>query len=88
MDVEERVRALEDLSLRSSSKVLALELAIRAMISAHPDRSSAKASFDRLCSELLHRVSDLGFDDGRLASDTAKQTTLLEKELTALRGCF
>lgn len=88
MELELRLRAIEDFAGRNGAKVIALELAIRALISTHQNRALAAQKFDLLSAEILDRATELGFEEGLPASDATSQNSLLRDELQTLRSCF
>jgi hypothetical protein len=88
MELEFRLKAIEDLAQRNAAKVIALELAVRSLISTHQDRILAAQKFDLLSAEILDRATELGFEGGLPASVATTQKSLLRDELQTLRGCF
>lgn len=86
--MEDRIRALEGLATQTGAKLVAVELAVRALIATHPGASAALATFDRLSAEVLHKASDLSFEGGLPVSHASTQNALLQSELAQLRRCF
>ncbi|MFQ6309891.1 hypothetical protein [Lysobacter capsici] len=73
MDVEERLGSLDETVHDLAMNAMAMDLAVQALIGTHPDPKLAGDVLQRLLSERLSRIPDIGFDRGYEAR-TAKAT--------------